>query len=316
MCARCGRLMIGIPCPHCGQEHTRAGALFCEHCGGDIREATAKAAANRGAPPPPAAGVSNGAAAEAGLHQATVTDLEIQVADDEVDDDDEVAGEAPAAPEAPWQAPTAVRAAPAARVHSAPPEQPALGDQPPPRHQVATGTPEATSPEDRRAPKGYAARRVQAQRSQRRSSPASVVALVIIIGLILGAVWTTYLRAQGRSDAATSPAKRAVASPAGAVSASPRQAPTPPIGATLKVTTSPAEAQVELDGRPVGTTRLTMTGLKPGAHKVKISKAGYRSIVREFTVVMLETITLDLALTPVPQPASRQLPPPPPPPPP
>ena len=163
MCARCGRLMIGIPCPHCGQEHTRAGALFCEHCGGDIREATAKAAANRGAPPPPAAGVSNGAG-EARLHQATVTDLEIQVVDDEVDDDDEVAGEEPAAPEAPWQVPTAaspvaaplepVRVPPAAGVHSAPPEQPALGDQPPPRHQVTAATPEAAAPEDRRAPKG------------------------------------------------------------------------------------------------------------------------------------------------------------------
>jgi hypothetical protein len=276
--------MTGIPCPHCGQEHTRAGAKFCEHCGGDLRDAIATARAaeraaaaaegpaptDAAAPPSLPVAVSNGTAEATAPEDGVIEDMELHVV-------------APTEP-------------------SAPREQPA-----PSPHPAPAAVPEP--PEDRRAPKGYAARR--AQETQRRSSPASVIALVIIIGLILGAVWTTYLRAQGRAAEERSQMRPAVASP------SPRPAPTPPIGATLKVTTVPTEARVELDGKVVGTTRLTLTGLRPGVHRVKIIKAGYRTVTREFNVVMMETITLDLTLAPVAgRPAPRAVAPPPPPPPP
>jgi hypothetical protein len=306
--------MTGIPCPHCGREHTRAGAKFCEHCGGDLRDAIANArAAERAAaaedPAPADAAApaslsvasSNGTVEEIAPEDGSIEDIEIRILDD---------GEPAPSPHAP-PAPRPVVAAPPPVV--AVPEPSAPREQPAPQPPARPGAQE--QPKDRRAPKGYAARR--AQETQRRSSPASVVALVIIIGLILGAVWTAYLRAQGRGAEERSRTRTASTSPAGAVPASPRPAPTPPIGATLKVTTVPTEARVELDGKVVGTTRLTLTGLRPGAHKIKISKTGYRTVAREFNVVMMETITLDLTLTPVAaRPALRNDSPPPPPPPP
>lgn len=309
--------MTGIPCPHCGQEHTRAGAKFCEHCGGDLRDAIANArAAERAAaaaerpapteaaaPPLPPVASSNGPAEETAPEAGTVEDLEIRILDDHPESE----------PMPPRHAPPAPRPVPAS-----PP--PMAAAPPPPREEPAQPQPPAPAaapepPKDRRAPKGYAARR--AQETHRRSSPASVIALVIIIGLLLGAVWTAYLRAQGRGAEERTQTRTATTSPVGLAPASPRPAPTPPIGATLKVTTVPAEARVELDGKVVGVTRLTLTGIKPGFHKVTISKVGYRSVTREFNVVMMETITLDLTLTPLAvRPASRIVSPPPPPPPP
>lgn len=324
MCARCGRLLGGRTCPHCGQEHTRAGAKFCEHCGGDIYAAVAT---------PAAVGPRAHEVAEPPQHLPAVME--------EPPPQPFTSGEEPAPePPAVWEGPlpeshvaaeepppAVVRAALQERVQEPPAAvqaepQPAVAAQPVSREQPAAR--DQTVSKEKRAPKGYAAKRAQQNRQSR--SPATVAALIVVLGVLLGTTWTIYQRGQDRAvTRAAVPQQNTqdqtrpttAASPSDATLSPARQAPPPPIGATIKVMTSPAGAQVELDGQPVGVTRLTLTGLKPGTHKIKISKAGFRSVTREFTVVTLETITLDLTLTAAPsQPDSRRRPPPLPPPPP
>ena len=329
MCARCGRLLGGRTCPHCGQEHTRAGAKFCEHCGGDVYAAVAT---------PAAAGPRAHEVAAPPQHLSTVMEeppLQPFAAGEEPAPEPPAVWEGPppeshvAAEEPP---PAVVRATLQERVQEPPAavktpvqEPPDVKGEPVPREQpAARDQTVSTVSKEKRAPKGYAAKRAQQNRQSR--SPATVAALVVVLGVLLATAWTIYQRGQDRAvTRAAVPQQNTqgqtrpttAASPSDATLSPARQAPPPPIGATMKVMTSPAGAQVELDGQPVGVTRLTLTGLKPGTHKIKISKAGFRSVTREFTVVTLETITLDLTLTPAPsQPDSRRRPPPPPPPPP
>jgi hypothetical protein len=72
-CVRCYGLLHGPLCPHCGRRATRAGARYCEHCGGDLQappSAPIRLRQEPGpeAPAPPSqtarAEVSPGAAAE------------------------------------------------------------------------------------------------------------------------------------------------------------------------------------------------------------------------------------------------------------
>jgi hypothetical protein len=67
-----------------------------------------------------------------------------------------------------------------------------------------------------------------------------------------------------RTPAAAAPAQRATRAPAGGF-----------VG-TLVVESRPARAKVFVDGRGVGTTPLTLPGVRAGSHVVRIEMIGYR----------------------------------------
>jgi len=76
----------------------------------------------------------------------------------------------------------------------------------------------------------------------------------------------------------------------------------PPTTGTLRVLSSPSDADVRLDGAPIGTSPLTRTGVSQGSHAVQVSKAGYEPETRQVTIVADQTTTVDVTLTPEPQP--------------
>jgi hypothetical protein len=87
----------------------------------------------------------------------------------------------------------------------------------------------------------------------------------------------------------------------------PPAAPAPAVGpatGTLEVLSQPAGASVYIDDEPVGATdpqsgRLVKTGLPPGGHRVRVSRAGHEDAVRDVDVAAGSTATFNATLTPV-----------------
>jgi hypothetical protein len=198
-----------------------------------------------------------------------------------------------------------------------------VGREGPPR--VAPRPDAAASPS---APSGPARKiATRATRKRRRGGPrmAAVVVVVLALGVVAGL--TLWRSSEGRSDASDAQPQAtpsvsgmpAPASPSGPEAA--ESPPAPPRAGIVSITTAPAGADVELDGTPVGLTALTLSDVRPGKHTVKVSRAGYRTVSREFEVTEGETLTLDIHLSaaqraPAPPrrgPAAPPLPPPPPP---
>jgi hypothetical protein len=86
--------------------------------------------------------------------------------------------------------------------------------------------------------------------------------------------------------------------------------PPPPTTGTLKISTVPAGAAVDLDGASVGVTPLTLPDLKPGKHTLKVSKSGFKTDGRDVEVTAGETFALDITLSAAPRPAPRRRAPP------
>jgi protein kinase-like protein/PEGA domain-containing protein/tetratricopeptide repeat protein len=83
--------------------------------------------------------------------------------------------------------------------------------------------------------------------------------------------------------------------------------PAPAVGAAtgmIEVLSRPAGASVYIDDEPVGATdpqsgRLVKTGLPPGGHRVRVSRAGHEDAVRDVAVAAGSTATFSATLTPV-----------------
>ena len=80
-----------------------------------------------------------------------------------------------------------------------------------------------------------------------------------------------------------------------------RPPPPPPTEGTLRLTLSPASAQVQIDNRGV---RGRTHSLPPGPHRVTASAAGYESFSRDIGIVVGETFRLNITLEEEP-PASQ-----------
>lgn len=65
---------------------------------------------------------------------------------------------------------------------------------------------------------------------------------------------------------------------------SPERATPAAAGGELRVTSDPPGAQVLLDGRRVGTTPLSVGGVRPGRHSVTVERRGYQAAVRPVTI--------------------------------
>lgn len=65
----------------------------------------------------------------------------------------------------------------------------------------------------------------------------------------------------------------------------------------LTIATTPAGAQVSIDGKSRGNTPLTLRDLGPGPHRVTVSKAGYEEKSETVEVVAGKEATLDLPLS-------------------
>lgn len=89
----------------------------------------------------------------------------------------------------------------------------------------------------------------------------------------------------------------------------------------LVITSTPAGAQVELDGAIVGRTPVHVARLAPGTHRVRVSRPGYAPVGRTVRILGGTRLVLDLRLArpagpaglrvPRPRPAGPPLPPPP-----
>ena len=64
----------------------------------------------------------------------------------------------------------------------------------------------------------------------------------------------------------------------------PRARPLTATTGELRVTSDPAGAQVLLDGRRIGTTPLSIEGVRPGQHAVTVERTGYESVARPVTI--------------------------------
>jgi hypothetical protein len=87
-------------------------------------------------------------------------------------------------------------------------------------------------------------------------------------------------------------------------SRAPSPAPAPEVAmGMLEVLSQPAGASVYIDDEPVGATdpqsgRLVKTGLPPGNHRVRVSRAEYEDAVRDVDVAAGSTATFNATLTP------------------
>jgi len=96
--------------------------------------------------------------------------------------------------------------------------------------------------------------------------------------------------------------------PASAVapSAMPASAVVPPPPAVLIISSTPRGARVQIDGVARGVTPLTVNQLRAGTHRVKITHAGYRPVVRTITVQPGKRIAMGVRLPAQPAaPAAR-----------
>ena len=108
--------------------------------------------------------------------------------------------------------------------------------------------------------------------------------------------------ASNASSSATSSGSSGNASSTGsATTQPPPTAPPPapePTTGTLQLTSTPAGAQVELDGTVVGTTPLTLNDVEAGAHEVAFTQSGYETMRTNVTVTAGQARQLTAALTP------------------
>ncbi|MBL7077041.1 MAG: PEGA domain-containing protein [Kiritimatiellae bacterium] len=70
-------------------------------------------------------------------------------------------------------------------------------------------------------------------------------------------------------------------------------------GPQLRITTDPDMADVTFDGALQGQTPLTLSDAAPGAHLVRITKPGFRDILRSVDLAPGQRIALNLAMEPV-----------------
>ena len=73
-------------------------------------------------------------------------------------------------------------------------------------------------------------------------------------------------------------------------------APTPIVG-SVDITSSPAMADITLDGKAVGTTPLKLSSLLVGEHKITVSKSGYQPYTTTVTIAEGRTATVNATLT-------------------
>jgi hypothetical protein len=71
-----------------------------------------------------------------------------------------------------------------------------------------------------------------------------------------------------------------------------------PAEGDLAISSVPAGATVDIDGRPSGRTPLSLDSVKPGAYKITVSKSGYASETRRIEVGAGSHASLDVKLTP------------------
>ena len=69
-----------------------------------------------------------------------------------------------------------------------------------------------------------------------------------------------------------------------------------PATGSLRVTSTPSEAILKVDGATKGTTPLTVTGLSLGSHTVEVSKSGYTPYTTAVTIYDAQTTNLNTAL--------------------
>ncbi len=77
-----------------------------------------------------------------------------------------------------------------------------------------------------------------------------------------------------------------------------------PTTGTIRVTSSPTNSQVRIDGVLVGNTTHEQPNVAPGLHTVQVSKSGYQSATTQVTVTAGVLSTVNLTLTPIPSNAS------------
>ena len=73
-------------------------------------------------------------------------------------------------------------------------------------------------------------------------------------------------------------------------------APTPIVG-SVDITSSPAMADITLDGKAVGTTPLKLSSLLVGEHKITVSKSGYQPYTTTVTIAEGRAATVNATLT-------------------
>ena len=73
-------------------------------------------------------------------------------------------------------------------------------------------------------------------------------------------------------------------------------APTPIVG-SVDIISSPAMADITLDGKAVGTTPLKLSSLLVGQHKITVSKSGYQPYTTTVTIAEGRTATVNATLT-------------------
>ncbi len=313
-CQRCWAFLRGRHCPHCGKQATRAGARYCEHCNRDLEAE----------PTTPLPRVDDDPA------EPQVRSVPWLQPPDPVDEPSSL-DEPPMAHagaimtgRVPELAPV-VEAAPDDQLVPIPIELPeAPVNRPVVQLSPQPAAPAPAAPQQRQEPK----RSKKTPQPQRRSgSPTVTVAVVLIVVAVIGAMLALRKqRGEIASQAAAASTQRAAASPAqpaaapSSLPASPAGAPTQtaPVGGTVKITTTPAGAQVELDWVHVGvtTTSLTLADVRPGKHTIKVSKTGFQSQIRDVQITTGEMIVLELTLPGSPSPSGPRrrpaVPPPPP----
>ena len=75
--------------------------------------------------------------------------------------------------------------------------------------------------------------------------------------------------------------------------------------ATLDVLSTPFGASVSIDGQPAGQTPLTGYKLKPGAHRVELTRHGYEPFSQSVTLQSGKSQRVDAALSPLPPPTTQ-----------
>ena len=111
---------------------------------------------------------------------------------------------------------------------------------------------------------------------------------------------------RGASPAESSPSQTSSSAASGSSTESapaqpPATSPPPepePTTGTLRLTSTPAGAQVELDGTVVGTTPLTLDDVNAGAYEVAFTQSGYETTRMSVTVTAGQERQLTAALTP------------------
>ena len=73
-----------------------------------------------------------------------------------------------------------------------------------------------------------------------------------------------------------------------------------PTTGTLKITSSPSDAVVKIDGEYMGTTPLTLKKYKAGTYRITFSAEGYKTKTQSVTVTAGKTTNCDVILSRIP----------------